>query len=77
MLTPSDRIKVRHGGFGIKDFQVPAGKLEDEEGERNFTICHALEGESHQPYEIFSRMAVGCFPRQETRNAIKLRAELN
>lgn len=39
-------------------------------------IHHALEGESHQPCEISGRVALGCFPRWEIRNATKLRGDL-
>ena len=45
-----------------------------EAGEKREFAMHWRE--SHQPCEISGRVAFGCFPRHEIRNATKLRADV-
>ena len=62
------------------DFKVPAGRLRDAGGKREFAMLRK-ERESHQPPAISGGVTIGCFPDwalrswQEIRNTAKLRAD--
>jgi hypothetical protein len=71
--TNKKRCQWPMAGRKSQDFQVSTGRLEDIGRRKEFTMP---QKESHQPCEISGGVAIGCFPRQEIRNVIKLRADL-